>query len=513
MSLTSNTTFLRLSGIANANGLSDMTEKYAAVIDGIYADSMRRYAVLGDSNSGKSTVVNALVGREAAPVSLISSKHDKKLVVESPEHGCIFVELNSDTYTADGSDPAESPLWTVDAALYVMSALSPFTAADVDAIKKCVARGIPCTIVLNKLNMVDEEDVELTLTVVRNQLFSLFQSDELIIFDRSAPAESAEKIIRELESAEDSREVREYSATIEFARVLETAVGGLYGDAKARYEALTSDDSDATDELFWEDASVELEKRKLSLTVEIDKLAHRLYGDCTVKLTDTMLKSEDPEQWWKRTLPRAMKAENKEIGDRLGKTVEEMLGSDTGWLSGAIRDRFHIDLKVEDIDRNFAAYEAVPGNINDRLSAAGAKRRTALMGLAASGAVLAGGLLLPFPMVTSIVACSIAGVAVVGTGFWAFLEHQNAEEEKKSILRRELDKYVSQCRDSALTDIKHYIGYCYDNLVIAAKDAQMFKMSEQLKPTEEQARAMAELSRLAGDKKAVDDIIKQTIFE
>ena len=506
-----NTTFQKLSGIANTNGFTDMVQTYTAVTEKIYADSMRRYAVLGDTNSGKSLVLNALTGRQAAPVSLLSGKHDKVLFIDCPERGCIFAELATDTYC--GADAVNSSLWNIDAAAYIISALTPMTSNDIAAIRACISVGIPVTLVLNKLNMVDEDDVEMTLGAVKNQIFSLFRSEELIIFDRTNPATGVEKIMNALEGSEDSREVREYAVTVEFAKALEKAIGARYDEAKTRYEELTIDETDHEDEnLFWESLAAELDKRKLALIHKLDGQAHRQYADCIKTLNAKMQKSSDPELWWKRMLPREMKAENDKIANNMGRAAEDSFLEDRRWLSIVVSKKYGVEIRVEDIDRNLTPFDSLPQNVSGRLQEIGGRRKMAFTGLAASAAVLAGGLLLPFTTVATIVTCSIAGVAAVGTGFWAFLETQNAAEEKDALLHRELDKYVSQCRDTVIENTKNYINYCYENLVVAAKDAQMFKMSESLKPTAEQSDALKRLTVVSEDKKLIDGIMSRLLL-
>ena len=211
-------------------------------------------------------------------------------------------------------------------------------------------------------------------------------------------------------------------------------------------------------------------------------------------------------------LPREMKAENDKIANNMGRAAEDSFLEDRRWLSIVISKRFGVEIRVEDIDRNLTPFDSVPQNVSGRLQEIGSKRKMAFTGLAASAAVLAGGLLLPFTTVAAIVTCSIAGVAAVGTGFWAFLETQNAAEEKDALLHRELDKYVSQCRDTVIENTKNYINYCYENLVVAAKDAQMFKMSESLKPTVEQSDALKRLTVISEDKKLIDGIMSRLLL-
>ena len=506
-----NTTFSKLSAIADANGFSQMKEKYAGIINEIYADPKRRYAVLGDGNSGKSTVLNALTGKSSAPVSLIVGKHDRILTVPSPEHDCTFIEIGSDAYS---NDAALNPLWKIDAAVYILSALNPMTADDVSAINACIALGVPCTVALNKLNMVDDDDVELTVSSIKSQLFSRYQSEELIIFDRSDPAPAAEKIIAALNNSDDSRDVRESAATVAFVKELDKALCDSYTEAKTAYESLAAQRGGGDeDELFWESMSTELEKRRLSIITKVDSGAHSMYAKCNHILLSRMTKSSDPEQWWKRDLPLCMKTENEKIAQALGRAVEKAFNDDREWMTSLISNKFDIDLKTEDIDRSFIPFDAMPQNISGQLDGKQSRRKAALTGLAASALVLAGGLVLPFSAITTLVTCSIAGVAAVGTGFWTYLETQNAEEEKNAILRRELDKYVAQCRDTALTNTKNYIGYCYENLLIAAKDAQMLKMAEDLKPGDEESRALSRMTALSNDKKAVEEIISDLLLD
>ena len=508
-----NLNFKKLADIAKANGQSQAAEKYEALISSMTRDSIKKYGILGDINSGKSTVVNALTGEKSAPVSLLSGKHDKILTVECRGKDYSLVELNSDTYLDDDVRIYDNPLWCIDAAVYIISALNPLTASDIKAINACISKGIPCTLVLNKFQMVDEDDKELTLRSVNNQLQSMFGSEGVIVFDAKNPEQSAEKILKELSGSEDSRSIREYAATVEFAKELEKYIGSKYNAAKKAYESMKAVENDSKlDELYWEELSMEIDRRRVRLSSDIDNAIFKMYSICNSNLYKRMCSSQSPDLWWKSRLRNDMENESKLISRRLQDMIENQIRDDKEWLSENVSKKFGLVIEIEDIDSGINSYEAAPQNISQRLENVEANKKKAISSLAVSAAVLAGGILLPLSAIPSIVACSIGGVAVVGTGFWTYVESHNAEEEKKSILRRELDRYVSQCRDSTLENLRGYIRYFYENMIISAKDAQMMKMSQDVAPTEEETQALAQLTRISSDKKTIDEILGEMIL-
>ena len=508
-----NINFTKLYDIAKVNGQSEAAEKYRALLSSMRGSSLKRYAVLGEPNSGKSTLINAFTGEKSAPVSLLSGKHDKVLVVDCKDKDYEFVEISSALYLGNDIKAYNNPLWNIDAALYIISALNPLTAGDIQALQSCISKGIPCVLVLNKFQMVDEDDKEFTLKSVKSQLYTTFGSDEITVFDKANSTQCVEKILKELTSSEDSLDIREYAVTIEFAKELNKCVSANYDKAKDAYESVKKPEGNSElEELYWEELAMEIDKHRIRLINETDTAIYNMYNTCNSILRKRISASQDPSLWWKNQLRREMDIESRKIAQNIERIVEDRTFEDKAWLSKNISDKFGINLKMEDINVSVNVGRAEPQNLNQRLNIAGANRKKAVGGLLASATVLAGGIILPMATIPTIIACGIGSIAVMGTGFWTYVESSNEKEEKMHILKAELDKYVSQCRDTTLESIRGYVKYFYENMIISAKDAQMLKMSQDSTPNEEERRAIENLAKIASEKKKIDEILGKMII-
>lgn len=133
----------KLNTLAEQAGCDQIKDNYNEVRMSMQRSIMKQYAVLGDVNAGKSTIINILAGEKKLPVSVRSNEHGKVAFVESDEHKCRWVELSTSAYIGDGVTEIESPLWYIDAAIYVLSATTPFSQQDVTAIKACLSHGVP----------------------------------------------------------------------------------------------------------------------------------------------------------------------------------------------------------------------------------------------------------------------------------------------------------------------------------------------------------------------------------
>ncbi len=508
-----NANFRDLYDIARNNGQSEMAEKYSAVISSMNSNILKRYAVLGESNCGKSTIINAFTGEKSAPVSLLSGKHDKILTIECKNEDYELIEISGDCYLDRNIKAYDNPLWNIDAAVYIISALNPLTATDIQALKACISKGIPCITVLNKFHMVDDDDREFTLKTVKSQLYSAFNTDEIIVFDNKNSAECAETILKSLTSSEDSLDIKEYALTMEFAKELNKYISAEYDKTKEVYETFQKQKGNsALEELYWDELALEIDKFRIRLTNETDTAIYDMYHSCNLIMSKKMNASQDPGLWWKSQLRREMDAESQKISQSIRHIIENHTFKDKEWISNNISSKFGINLKMDEIDTSINTGESTPRNLSQQLSDAGINRKKAVSSLLVSSAVLAGGIVLPLSLIPTIIACSIGGVAVAGTGFWAYVESNSEKEEKNRILQSELDKYVSQCRDATLESIRGYIKYFYENMTISARDAQMVKMAQEITPSDEERIAMKTLTRLASDKKNIDEILSKMMI-
>lgn len=131
-------------------------------------------AVFGRPNVGKSTLVNALVGRKVSIVSDHPQTTRRRITGVVSLEGCQIVLLDLpgfqkpfDSLTRRMQTTVDDALGEVDAALVLLNASETFGAGD-RYITQAVARaGLPAVVVLNKIDLVDGPTLDARLEEAR----------------------------------------------------------------------------------------------------------------------------------------------------------------------------------------------------------------------------------------------------------------------------------------------------------------------------------------------------------
>ncbi|NLE21787.1 MAG: GTPase Era [Actinobacteria bacterium] len=132
-------------------------------------------AVFGRPNVGKSTLVNALVGRKVSIVSDHPQTTRRRITGVVSMEGCQIVLLDLpgfqkpfDSLTRRMQTTVDDALGEVDAALVLLNASETFGAGD-RYITQAVARaGLPAVVVLNKVDLVDGPTLDVKLREARD---------------------------------------------------------------------------------------------------------------------------------------------------------------------------------------------------------------------------------------------------------------------------------------------------------------------------------------------------------
>ncbi|HQH21443.1 MAG TPA: GTPase Era [Thermoleophilia bacterium] len=119
-------------------------------------------AVLGRPNVGKSTLVNALVGRKVSIVSDHPQTTRRRITGVVTREGCQLVLLDLpgfqrpfDSLTRRMQAAVDDALGEVDAALVLLNAVEAFGRGDRYIAATVAAAGVPAVVALNKVDLVD----------------------------------------------------------------------------------------------------------------------------------------------------------------------------------------------------------------------------------------------------------------------------------------------------------------------------------------------------------------------
>lgn len=506
----------KLNALAEQAGCSQIKDSYNEVRVAMQRSIMKQYAVLGDVNAGKSTIINILAGEKKLPVSVRSNEHGKVAFVESDEHKCRWVEMSTNAYVGDSVTEIDSPLWYIDAAIYVLSATTPFSQQDVTAIKACLSHGVPCSLVLNKLDATDESEKDEIIAYIKTQAERHFGSDSLIVINTKDEETTKKAIMDDFTSAEDSSDVRDYMLAVSYAKVLKAHIAEKYDSAKKKVQ-IASDNERQTkqtildEKIAWDKIKLEIESRKLKLIEAMSVEMNRLYADCIATLADKAMLAKSPKEWWEQSLEKEFHREIIRISNKIDRLICSQFTSDRDWLVQAVENRFGSKLSIDTDNSETQLEDVVFGVAPDGLSSTRTTKTLAMAGLVVSSVALCGVLVYPALAMHSINALywKLAGVAVAGTGFWTFMETKKEKTERQQCLKSEIARYILGSRDENIEVLKKNIEYGYKSMSISIQDLQLATAKTPV--NEGDSKVLAEFKAISEINRMCDEIVSSLL--
>lgn len=506
----------KLNALAEQAGCSQIKDSYNEVRVAMQRSIMKQYAVLGDVNAGKSTIINILAGEKKLPVSVRSNEHGKVAFVESDEHKCRWVELSTGAYVGDSMNEIDSPLWYIDAAIYVLSATTPFSQQDVTAIKACLSHGVPCSLVLNKLDATDESEKDEIIAYIKTQAERHFGSDSLIVINTKDEDTTKKAIMDDFTSAEDSSDVRDYMLAVSYAKVLKAHIAEKYDSAKKKMQ-IASDNERQTkqtilnEKIAWDKIKLEIESRKLKLIEAMSVEMNRLYADCIATLADKAMLAKSPKEWWEQSLEKEFHREIIRISNKIDRLICSQFTSDRDWLVQAVENRFGSKLSIDTDNSETQLEDVVFGVAPDGLSSTRTTKTLAMAGLVVSSVALCGVLVYPALAMHSINALywKLAGVAVAGTDFWTFMEIKKEKTERQQCLKSEIARYILGSRDENIEVLKKNIEYGYKSMSISIQDLQLATAKTPV--NEGDSKVLAEFKAISEINRMCDEIVSSLL--
>lgn len=510
------TIYSKLNDLAEQAGYLTTKDSYNQVRMSMQRSPMKQYAVLGDVNVGKSTIINILAGEKKLPVSVRANEHEKVAFVESHKHNCRWVELSCSSYLNDGLKEVDSPLWYLDAAIYVLSATTPFSQQDVAAIKACAAHGVPCSLALNKLDAIDESEKDEIIAYIKTQAERHFGSDSLIVINTKDEEAVRQAMMNEFVSAEDSTDIRTYMLAISYAKTLKEQIAVKYNTAKEKMQIVSDKEKQTRqtildEKIAWDQIKLEVEARKMKLLEAMSVEMNRLYADCIVSLTEKAMLAKSPRNWWEQSLEKEFRREIVRISNKIDRLICSQFADDRDWLVQTTEHRFHSKLSIDTGNSETQLEDVIFGVAPEGLNSTKTSKTLAMAGLVASSVALCGILVYPVFAMHSINALywKLAGAAVAGTGFWTFMETKKEKSERQQCLKSELARYILGSRDDNIEVLKKNIEYGYQSMGISIQDLQLAAVKAPA--NEEDNKVLAEFKAISEAARMCDEIISSLL--
>ncbi len=507
-----------LDELAEQAGCSTVKKRYHEVRNSMQRSIAKQYAILGDVNSGKSTIINILAGEKKLPVSVRGNEHDTIAVVDSNDSGYRWVELASGSYMDNGLADVESPLWHIDAAVYILSATTPFSQQDVYAIKACVAHGVPCTLILSKLDVVDESEIDEIIKYTKAQAEHQFGSDAVIVINTKDEVATKQAIMSAFTSSEDCLDIRDYILAVSYAKTLREAISAQYKVAKDKMQIVADKEKQAKqglidEKLEWDRIELEIDARKMALTEKMSVEMNQLYSECISNLTDKAMAASSPKDWWEKSLQKEFHREIAKISNKIDRMICSQVATDRDWIVETVEQKFGSKLSIDAESAETQLDDIVFGVAPEKLGISHKTKNLAMAGLLVSSVALGGVLIYPILAMHSINAIywKIAGVAVVGTGFWTFIETKKEKSEKQQCLRTEIARYILSSRDDNIEALKKNIRYGYETMKLSIHDMQLSSTNTPV--NENDSKVYAEYKAISEINRKCDEIVNSLLSE
>lgn len=490
-----NNNYERIMQIANSVGLKEVAAATASAINAVTSRNKLHVAFIGGQNSGKTTLVNAIAGKEIREPSNISMEDVLPLRVtferadEDARFECVDVydrdwnEENAIIFEFKASDVVVNGKRTefadeVDVVFYLISAMNAFTSEDVSTIKALANHKI--ILVLTKLDAIDEENRDGVIKYVTG-MRTRFGLAEPLIIDRTN-CENVSRTIRDALPlyAEQKQHKEKYCDALlnELVVVLKEKIDAKISELDEQLPAASNSDSQRetySKALKFKNEIIELGVARSKRFENDNELAN--------VLTKELLKSGGKSSYsdvWRANIKRNIveplisnkfESENQRIKKYL---FEDCIG-----VNPTEEESEKLKRKIDEVSTISACISDIPdGNINLKNGAASINFKT----VGVTAAVVAGALLIPMPTLATW-AVSVGAIAV-GTG--AVITGKNKAES--AMWEKNIRNYSKVIATQFYDGVKIYNNEVYEKLADYVFETIMKEGSDTL---EQQRKALA----------------------
>lgn len=378
--------------LAQRTGLTSILDELG-IDENIQLAGGARVVVVGGVNVGKSTLINALVGRDVLPISLARSTvgisiypgNDEAVQIDGQRlpltavkstrataHSAdILVTLSNkwleagdlrlveraplDASDADLDSMIEASLRSADAIVIVIDALMPVTRTDAAVLVECADRWLPVIVALSKGNHLAAEERVAVLEHVERHVASAGLDSPVIDTEAMGGIERLRGAIDESVAVVDLvglRLRRRRRALLSALKVLELA-------AQAGLEIETTNARDREFEGKKRQYRVEAEALEWAeieqrLSASRQKLDEWVRGDlersCAAirgEIFADLERTEDVRQWWERDLPARLQRELRAVFAQVSGTISDHVARDIRWAQDELDRLFRISRVAE----------------------------------------------------------------------------------------------------------------------------------------------------------------------
>lgn len=464
--------------IADSVGLNEAASAASSAIDKVNSRSKLHVALVGGQNSGKTTIINAIAGKEVREASNISLDDEFPLRItfertdEDFRFECVDVydkvwnEENAIIFEFKVTDLVENGKRTefaddVDVVFYLISAMNAFTSEDVSALKALASHNVK--LILTKLDAIDEEDRDGVIKYVSDMCAKLGFTEPLVI-DRSNLKDAGKLIRNALPLYTEQKEQREKYCDMllgELTAAVKEKIGAKLSELDERLPA--TDDFDSRRET--NSKALEAKNNLMELGIARSKK----FEDDNNKLANTLAKkilesgkSHSFSDAWKMSIQQEIvepviaaefEAENE--------LIKKHLFEDSTGINPTEEESRNLKNKINETLKNSAQISEITDYNAELAKGTGTVNYTKIC---IAAAVVAGAILFPMPTLPK----WLVSVGAVGVG--AGSVYAEIKTTEKAMWENNIKEYSKLISKRFYDGMKIYNNYAYEQLADYVND-------------------------------------------
>jgi len=472
--------------------------------------------VAGGPNSGKSAMINQMLGRQLLPVSVVSTAAHEFTIqpvaratderftangaqlapdklgdaVKAAPAGSSFSLAIADPWLSslnlrmiekpalDATDDdieqrSGECLRGADCVLLVIDALTPLRRSETGFLAQCVRRSIPATVYLAKDDLLAEREKADVLDFVRRHVEAI--SGEIPVLGCAANDPGLAAVKTELDRMIVSMDIAALR-NLWVVQALLGALGAVAAGAEAGLEAQQKSREDRkkqqdrrraaieSQSVGWLEIEQALDGRRQRVTELVREHLGSNRDTIIESLEYELDRTPDVKLWWERDLPFRLQRELRSVAGQAAGLLNRQFAEDLRWLQDALRRQFNYSLPIFS-EPGFAVDPVAP--TRPEMNLADLHKYSIITRIGTVGAVIGTGTLLATAGIAAVPMAISVGVGLISE---QVVRWHSAKDKQK--VRGELSRIVQTAEIEYARAVSEKLRESYNRIVSDLKEHQ-----------------------------------------